>query len=174
MSARGRGEQAVRAAFPGATVLRASVMVGGGGGLLATLQDLLARLPVLPLFGRGRTRLQPVHVSEVAEAAAAALSRDELPAPLYEFGGAEVFRYRELVQRCAAAVGRRPLLLPLPYPVWRLAAGLLRPLPHPPVTEGQVALMRRDNLPDPALPGLAALQVRAGPLQRALDELPAR
>jgi uncharacterized protein YbjT (DUF2867 family) len=66
--ARGDGETTVRDAFPGAALVRPSVMFGPDDRFLTSLARLLRILPVYPLFGRGRTRLQPVHVEDVSEA----------------------------------------------------------------------------------------------------------
>ena len=68
--ARGEGEAAVREAFPGASLVRPSVMFGPDDHFLTTLVGLLRILPIYPLFGWGQTRLQPVHVEDVAEAIA--------------------------------------------------------------------------------------------------------
>jgi Nucleoside-diphosphate-sugar epimerases len=72
--ARGRGERAVQREFPGATIVRPSAMFGPGDALFGTLADLARLLPMLPLIGAGRTRLQPVYVEDVAEAVARMLA----------------------------------------------------------------------------------------------------
>jgi len=72
--ARGRGERAVQREFPGATIVRPSAMFGPGDALFGTLADLARLLPMLPLIGAGRTRLQPVYVEDVAEAVARILA----------------------------------------------------------------------------------------------------
>src|SRR5262249_10129468 len=61
---RGQGEDAVRAAFPEATVIRSAVMFGPDDAFLTPLMNLLRRFPVFPMFGRGHTRLQPAHVGD--------------------------------------------------------------------------------------------------------------
>ncbi len=63
-------------------------------------------------------------------------------------------------------LGRRRLLLSLPFPAAEaLAAGLER-LPHPPLTREEVRLLRTDKmaggLPTPAALGLAARRLDAG------------
>ena len=126
---------------------------------LTTLTDLVRRLPVFPLFGKGSTRLQPVFVGDVAEAAATALVGADQRPGIHELGRPEVWTYRDLVELVMRHCGRRRALLPVPFPVWDGLAAASSVLPAPPLTEGQVALMRRDNLADPDLPGLNALGV---------------
>lgn len=164
---RGEGEAAVAAAFPGAVLLRPSALFGPDAGLLAALRGLVRRLPVIPLFGRGMQRLQPVHVGDVAQAVARLLA-ERRPAPLYELGGPRAYGYAELLRLIARAEGLRPLLLPCPFALWELAARLAERLPSPPLTRGQVALMRQDNLPSPTLPGLAELGIRPRDLEALL------
>ena len=68
--ARGRGELAVTEAFGAATLIRPAVMFGPDDAFLTRLVKLVRTLPVYPMFGRGQTRLQPVYVTDVAEAIA--------------------------------------------------------------------------------------------------------
>jgi len=169
--ARGRGEAAVRQAFPGAAIARPSVMTGPDDAFLVPLERLLRKLPVLPMFGRGRTRLQPVHVEDVAEAVARLAAGGDSPAsgPIelampdlatFEFGGPQVFTYRELLQAIARQAGARTLLVPLPFAAWHLLAGIAERLPGAPLTRNQVDLMRRDNVPGMGMPGLEELGIR--------------
>jgi uncharacterized protein YbjT (DUF2867 family) len=143
--ARTAGEQAVREAFPDAIIVRPSVLFGPGDAFLSTLAGV-SRLPVIPLFGRGDTRLQPVLVDDVAKGIARLLGGAGGEQRLFEFGGGEVCSYREIVERVLGHFGRRRLLLPVPFPVWRLLAALLKPLPRPPLTRDQVILMEEDNV----------------------------
>ena len=85
--ARGIGEQLVTKAFPAATILRPGVIFGPEGGFLNRLAVLARVLPVMPLFGAGETKLQPVFVGDVAEAVAEALATPATRGRLYELGG---------------------------------------------------------------------------------------
>src|SRR5215217_8390231 len=67
IKARGEGERAVQRAFANATLIRPSVMFGPDDAFLTTLVKMVRLLPVCPLFGSGDTKLQPVHVENVAE-----------------------------------------------------------------------------------------------------------
>lgn len=142
--ARARGESAVLDAMPKAIIVRPSVLFGPDDAFLGTLARL-TRLPAIPLFGRGETRLQPVHVVDVARALARLAGG---PAPrrrLFELGGGDVLRYREILELVMARLHRERPLVPVPFIAWRALARLLSPLPSPPLTRDQVILMARDN-----------------------------
>lgn len=167
VAARGEGELAVRDALPAAVLLRPSVLYGPDGGLLRTL-DGLTRLPFIPLFGDGHTRLQPAHADDVATACVRAILQPDTDGRTYELGGPEVFPYRELLSLVLRHRARRRPLVPVAFPVWRVLARILALLPNPPVTEDQVILMARDNTVGEGMPSFADLNVTARPLTAAL------
>jgi NADH dehydrogenase len=103
-------------------------------------------MPVLPLFGRGDVKLQPVYVGDVAEAAAEALAAPETQGKTYELGGPRVYPYKELLRLVLAATGRKRLLIPVPYLVWVILALLMSPLPRAPISRDQVTLMKCHNV----------------------------
>jgi NADH dehydrogenase len=144
--ARALGERLVQEVFPAATILRPSVMFGPEDAFLTQLAALARAMPVLPLFGTGAVRLQPVYVNDVADAVAQALATDTAEGKLYELGGPRAYTYRALLQLVLEHVGRRRLLMPVPYFVWRLLAALMSPLPNPPISRDQIILMERDNV----------------------------
>ena len=157
--ARGEGEEAVRQAFPEATVLRPSAMFSADAGFFAALAPIVRTLPVVPLFGAGATRLQPVHVDDVAEAAARVLDSDTALGKVFELGGPDVFTYREIVERLSVRAGKRRILVPLPFVFWHALATVASLLPGPPLTPGQVDLMRRDNVVGEGVAGFADLGI---------------
>jgi len=111
---RGEGELAVRAAFTRAVLIRPAVMFAADDAFLTTILDLTRRLPVYPLFGRGRTRLQPAHAEDVAEAIARALQWTDRHAAMFECAGPRVYSYEELVRTIARAAGLQCALMPTP------------------------------------------------------------
>jgi NADH dehydrogenase len=163
--ARGRGELRTRAAYPGATVVRPGAMFGPGDALFAGVADLARLLPALPLIGGGATRLQPVHAGDVAEAVARILADPATAGRTYELAGPAVYTLRQLFEFALRASGRRRLLLPLPFAAADLLARLFDLLPNPPLTAGQVDLLRADNVAQGALPGLADLGIAPTPAE---------
>jgi NADH dehydrogenase len=156
--ARGQGEIAVRYANSDAVIVRPSAMFGEGDALLTAVLGTVRRLPLFPLFGDGSTRLQPVHVEDVAQAICRLLHA-KTPAPVYEFGGATVYSYREFVRAVTAAAGCSVRTVPVPIVAWQSLASIARHLPCAPLTPGQVALATTDNTAAPGLPGLRDLGI---------------
>jgi len=169
--ARGRGEVAVRAAHPAAVILRSAVMVAPDDAFLTSLVRLLRTAPVYPLFGRGESQLQPVVVDDVAAAVCALSAADAPAAPLYETAGPSACSYADLVRTVAGLVGVHPRLVPVPWALWCAAAAVAGLLPRPPLTDSQIALVRRGNAADPRSPGLAALGIAPSPIAPVVREI---
>jgi NADH dehydrogenase len=158
--ARGRGELLVPQVFPGVTIVRPGAMFGPGDALFSTLADIARLLPVLPLIGGGRTRLQPVFVEDVAEAIARVLGDPGTAGQTYELAGPEVYTLRELVNITLRLIGKRRLLMPLPFALADVQARLFELLPSPPLTTGQVDLLKADTVASGALPGFRELNIQ--------------
>lgn len=167
---RARGELLVREAFPQVTILRPSVMFGKNDAFLNALAQIARKSPILPLFGQGETRLQPVYVEDVANAVIAALQAPRSAGQTYELGGPRQYTYKELIELVLQHIGKRRWLVPLPFPVWDLAASCASLLPHPPLTPAQVELMKRDNIVSRNALSLKDLRVPPTPLENVLGQ----
>jgi NADH dehydrogenase len=144
--ARAHGERAVEEAFDRATILRPSVLFGPGDAFFNVLARMAKVMPVLPLFGGGLTKLQPVYVDDVAGAVTRALADPMSVGRVYELGGPKAYTYKALVQLVSTQIGRRRMLLPVPFLIWQVVAGVMSLLSRPPVTRDQITLMKRDNV----------------------------
>ena len=158
------GEQAVFERVPSATVLRPSVIFGAEDQFFNRFADMAAKAPALPLIGGGATRFQPVYVGDVAKAVARALKDPAAAGRTYELGGPTIYTFREILELVMRETGRHRPLAPLPFFAANLigrAFDLVTPvLPFdPPLTSGQVALLRRDNVASSNMPGLGDLGV---------------
>jgi uncharacterized protein YbjT (DUF2867 family) len=166
---RGEGEAAVQAAFPGAAIVRPAVMFAADDGFVATILRLLRSLPAYPIFGDGRTRLQPVHADDVAAAIARILQRSQKPYPVYELAGPRIYSYEELVRTIARIAGLRPVLMRTPFALWGVLAGVAELLPQPPLTRNQVELMQIDTTASENLPGFRTLGMSTRSLEDELE-----
>ncbi|WP_244443012.1 complex I NDUFA9 subunit family protein [Bradyrhizobium sp. Ai1a-2] len=168
---RGEGEAAVQAAFPGAVILRPGVIFAAGDAFLSTILKPLRTLPAYPLFGDGRTRLQPVHVDDVAAAIAQILRQTQRPYPLYELAGPRIYSYEELLRTVARSAGVRPVLVRIPFAFWDAVAGFAEILPRPPLTRNQVELMQIDTTASDGRPGFGLLGISPRSLEEELKAM---
>jgi NADH dehydrogenase len=140
------GEARARAAFPGAIIIRPSIVFGPEDGFFNKFASLARFAPALPLIGGGLTKFQPVFVGDIAEAVARLIDSGEADGRTYEFGGPEVLSFKELMQFTLATVGRKRLLVPLPWAIAKIQGMILGLLPKPLLTADQVESLKSDNV----------------------------
>jgi NADH dehydrogenase len=112
--AKGLVEEAIRGSRLSAAILRPTLIFGPGDVLINNIAWLLRRVPVFALPGRGRYRVQPVFVDDVARLAVEAARRRGTEC--FDAVGPETYPFRTLVRLVARAVGSRALILPVPAP----------------------------------------------------------
>ena len=156
------GEEAVRKAFPLATIVRPSLVFGPEDGLTNRFAAM-ARLPVLPVIA-SRRNFQPVYVRDLGKAIAmAALDPQRFGGQTYEIGGPQVMSMVELHRAILEITGQTPDLTPVPDFAGNLLSRLGW-LPGAPLTRDQWLMLQRDNVPSGELPGLEAFGIRPTPL----------
>lgn len=168
---RGEGELAVRSEFPDAIVIRPAVMFGPGDAFLTQIVKLLRRLPAYPLFGRGRTRLQPAYVEDVAEAVATVLERADTRGMTVECAGPHVYSYHDLLSTVADIGGIRAALFPFPFAAWRALARVAEMLPRPPLSRSQVELMEIDTVAGTQARGFDQLDISPRSIEEILPSM---
>ena len=146
-------------------------MFGSNDAFLTTILKLLRQLPVYPMFGRGRTRLQPAYVGDVAEAVARVVRRTETYSIIFEFGGPRIYSYEELLRAVAHQAGLAPRLVPIPFAVWHALAWASELLPSPLLTRNQVELMQIDTVSSPEMPGFAELGISPQSVEAILQKM---
>jgi uncharacterized protein YbjT (DUF2867 family) len=168
---RGEGEAAVQTAFPGAVIVRPAVIFASDDAFLTTILRLLRSMPAYPIFGNGRTRLQPVYVDDAAVAIAQILRQSQKPYSVYELAGPRVYSYEDLLRTVARIAGLRPVLMHMPFAFWNALARVAEMLPQPPLTRNQVELMQIDATASERLPGFRALGISPRSLEDELEAI---
>lgn len=171
-----QGEAAVQSAFPAAVILRPSVIFGPEDGFFNRFAGMARFGLVLPVVG-AETRFQPVYVDDIAQAAVKAVSGEVAPG-IYELGGPDVATLREWMQTMLRVIGRRRLILDLPFWIARIVAGLLdfasaltgRLVANRILTADQVKMLRRDNVVGAGAKGFADLGLTPTPAEAILPD----
>ncbi|MEE9272256.1 MAG: complex I NDUFA9 subunit family protein [Robiginitomaculum sp.] len=145
-----RGEKAVKTALPSADILRPTLFFGEGDRFFSQLARLARLSWVMPLIGRGKTRLQPVYVGDVASAIAKILNTGT-HGNVYELAGSEVYTLKQLLQFTMQTIDRRRFLMPVFWPMAKImgffgeimsvfSLRLFKPM----ITRDQVDLLKTD------------------------------
>ena len=143
-------EEAVRASPLPWTIFRPSIIYGRGDGFVTQLARMIERLPIVPVIGTGRQRLQPVPVAHVAQGFVRALSLDATVKHTYDVGGPEPVTMIDLVDRVAAAMGRRrPLKAQVPLGLVRTVTRMLYRFADYPLTPDQLLMLEEENTCEP-------------------------
>ncbi len=95
-------EELVRKSGLDWTIFRPSLIHGPDGEFMELMKTFACGLvpPVMPYFGRGENRLQPVDVRDVAECFVRALDRPQTIHRAYGLGGPRSYSWKELYRIC--------------------------------------------------------------------------
>ena len=153
------GEAKAKAAFPGAIILRPSIVFGPEDNFFNQFAGLSRLAPALPLIGGGHTKFTPLFVGDLAEAIATLVDRGDASGQTLELGGPEVFTFKQIIEFTLDTVGRKRLLIPVPWTIAKIMGmtlGLLNNStfrsmtlgipPKAPLTADQVELLKTDNV----------------------------
>ncbi|MDB5578714.1 MAG: NAD-dependent epimerase/dehydratase [Bradyrhizobium sp.] len=122
----------------GVGVIRPGIITGPGG-FYRKLQ-MIARLPVIPLVGRGDQPLFLVRREDVCRGVAAMVPSDQpCPPEPINFAKREPYTFRNLLSELASRAGKSPLFIPVPVAAVRAGLAVFGPL-------GLTAGFRLDNL----------------------------
>ena len=143
--AKGEAERAVESSSLDATVFRPSVVFGEGGDFVA-FTKLLTTPYVTGLPGGGKTRFQPIHITDLVDALVDAVEDDEHVGETYEVGGPECLTLAEMSRSVYEAEGKSLLVVPVPMPLARVGLALADPLPFVPMGSDQYRSLKFDNV----------------------------
>ena len=149
------------------TIFRPSIIHGPSGEFMRMMRTMMCDaavpafgflpmpFPVIPYFGDGQHRLQPVSVKDVALCFAASLSMPETIGQAYELGGPEAMSWKALYRTCRELIPGAKMWKPMigqPVAAAKLAAMTIMKLPIlPPMLRfnvGQVHMSQEDLVCD--------------------------
>jgi uncharacterized protein YbjT (DUF2867 family) len=170
------GEKAVLESFPGAVILRPSVIFGMQDGFFNKFGGMAAMSPFLPV-AKANTKFQPVFVDDVAQAAVKGVT-GAAPAGIYELGGPEVASFRDLLHKMLAVIQRRRMVVNVPtFAMKALAFGFdmleavtLGLVTNKVITRDQLNTLGHDNVVSPGAKGLADLGIVPTPMESVMPE----
>jgi NADH dehydrogenase len=104
--------------------------------------------------------MQPVFVSNVADAIVKILENSASSHKIYELGGPKVYSFKEMIEMVLKESGRPRILVPCPFSLAKCGAWFMELLPRPLITCDQVTLLKSDSIISGDLPGFAELGIK--------------
>ena len=96
------------------TMLRAAMVVGKGSAAFETILGLVKRLPVMITPSWVSTPTQPIALADIARYLAGVAGKEAAIGEAFDAGGPEVMTYKQMIERIAALLGRRPRIIEVP------------------------------------------------------------
>ena len=141
------------------TIFRPSVIFGDPHGTMEIATQLyrdMIRVPIPAVrFHNGLNPLRddvmmsPIHARDVADAFVNSLGDETTFGQSYDLGGPEALSWGRMLERIAAAVGKRKIILPMPIAAMKLGATLFGWLPFFPATRDQLTRLAEGNTASP-------------------------
>jgi len=164
-------EEAVRASDLEWTIFRPSIIFGRGDAFMSVLGRAVKRLPVMPVLGDGRYRLQPIPVEQVAEGFGRALRTPESVRQTYEVAGPTPYAFVDLLDEIGRALARpRVRKLHVPLAPVRAMTRALDWLPFYPLSTDQLIMLEEESVTDPSR-FFAELGLQPEPLAAGLKRM---
>ena len=145
-----QAEELVRGSSLDWTIFRPSLIFGPNGEFVDMLAELIRKMPVVPVIGKGRYRMQPVAREQVAASFVKALHMPETVGQTYHLAGAEPHTYEEILDLTGEAIGESPVRkLHQPLFMMKPVIKMLEGVAAFPITSDQLTMMLEGNVCDP-------------------------
>ena len=139
------GEKNILKNFPVATILRPSVVYSVDDNFTTNFMTLLNRLPIFPLYYRGKTKFTPIHCSDLTDVIYHVISNN-INSKIIECVGPEVISLKEIIERLLVLIDKKKFLLPMPLLLASISAKIFQLMPNPLLTEDQLRLLKYNNV----------------------------
>jgi NADH dehydrogenase len=144
-----QAEELVRDSALDWTIFRPSIIFGPGSEFVGMLAELIRRIPVVPVIGDGRYRMQPVALEQVAASFVKALEMSETISTAYHLGGGESYSYDEILEITARAIGKAKVVkLHQPLFMIKPMIRMMQGCEHFPISSDQLKMLVEGNVCD--------------------------
>ena len=139
------GEKKIKKNFENSIILKPSIVYSVDDNFTTNFMTLLSRLPIMPLYYKGQTKFNPIHVSDLVDIIIEIIESKYNKLTL-ECIGPEQFTFKEIILNLLDSIGKKRLLIPLPNQIAAFSAKLLQLFPKPLLTEDQFKLLKYNNV----------------------------
>jgi len=145
-STKGEGEKILLENFPKAKIIRPSIVFGPDDGFFSVQSKIVKLSPVVPMFGGGANKFQPVYVKDLVEGIIKLLNSKNDHGKIYEFGGPDIMTMKDVYELILKTLKIKRLLIPAPTFAANFIATFAQLLPDPIITRDLVKILKFDNI----------------------------
>ncbi|PPR46191.1 MAG: hypothetical protein CFH18_00713 [Alphaproteobacteria bacterium MarineAlpha5_Bin8] len=128
-------------------IIRPGLVFGLNDNFLRKIMPLIKLSFIIPIFGSGETRVQPVYVDDVAKAVERLVVNKYIGNKIYELYGSENFSYRFLYRFLAQSLGLHRIIFPIPIFLAKVLVYFIQKISSKFITIEQLNLFMNDSLP---------------------------
>jgi len=112
----------LRAGSVPVTEIRAGIIIGPGSAAFEVIRDLVFHLPAMVTPKWVHSRSQPIALDDILAYLVKLPDLPQSAGQIYDAGGPEILTYQDMMRGFGELVGRRPLIVPVPFLTPRLSS----------------------------------------------------
>ena len=140
-----KGEKNVKQNFDKSTILKPSIVYSVDDNFTTNFMSLLSKLPIMPLYYKGKTKFTPIHVSDLTNIIFEII-KNKITGQTIECIGPEILTFEEIIIKILKSINKKIFLFNLPLPLAKINAKLFQLMPKPLLTMDQLKLLKYDNV----------------------------
>lgn len=148
--AKERAERAVTSSGMEYVILRPSWIYGPDDRSMNKFVAFVKYLPVVPVIGSGRERVQALYVEDVGKVVAAAVGEPAATNQVFELGSRPPLTMDEIIRTIMRVLGKRKPLVHQPAWLVKIPAAVIQYVPNAPLSPGAVDFITMDEQVDPS------------------------
>jgi len=141
-------------------IIRPGIILGGGDQFLEKLIPIFKYSLVVPLFGKGNHKFQPVYFNDITAAVETIILKDVKGKNLFELAGTEIFSYKNFYKKIAKYLGLKRYFISIPFSLVSFMLFITEKMSISILTKEQLSLFREDNLYKNLEKGFKDLQIK--------------
>lgn len=147
-----QAEEAVRNSGLKYVILRPPIICGADDEFVNMFAKMIKQTFItrmVPVIGKGKSRMQPIYVGDVAHCFYEAAVNDDISDKAYEIGGPDAISFNEILDTIMKVMQKSRFKIHLPVAMFKPLAFLMeKTSSNPPLNRDQLIMLREDNVCD--------------------------
>ena len=154
-----------------ALIIRPSIVIGYDDQFLRKILPIIKYFFLIPLFGDGGAKLQPVFVDDVAKAIEVVIEKDNKHSDIYELVGSEIFTYRSLYQFLSDSLGLKRKFIPISFGLANIVVSIIEKTSLNLITKDQLLLFKQDNISSNKYKNFKSLGISSNDIREIIKKI---